>query len=413
MSEKRKDNRGRILRDGESQRSDGQYMYRYNDAKNIRRCVYSWKLVATDKLPAGKRDCVPLREQEKEILSDLKDGIDHRKASSTTLNQFYDDYISLKYELKESTRQNYVYMYTRYIRNGLGLRKIDSIHYTDIKKLYIHLITELGFKPNSVETIQTILHPVFEAGVRDGYIRLNPTNGVLADLKKSCNWEKPKRHALTEPEQKRFVEFVSGSRTYSHWMPLFTVLLGTGGRIGEILGLRWCDCDFDNDVIDINHNLIYRQGMDGKMAFHVTTPKTKSGTRIVPMFSQVKEALLRQKNWQLQSGKMTCEIDGFSDFIFQNRNGELLNPHVVNRALARIIRDANAEDPEVPLPNFSCHNLRHTFCTRLCENERNLKVIQEIMGHRSIETTMDVYNEATKEKKISTFAKLEGKITIA
>jgi len=369
--------------------------------------------VATDKLPTGKRDCIPLREQEKEILSDLKDGIDRHKASSTTLNQFYDDYISLKYELKESTRQNYVYMYTKYVRNDLGLRKINSIHYTDIKKFYIHLITELDFKPNSVETIQNVLHPVFETCVRDGYIRLNPTNGVLADLKKSCNWEKPKRHALTELQQKRFVEFVSGSKTYSHWMPLFTVLLGTGGRIGEILGLRWCDCDFDNNIIDINHTLVYRQGMDGKMAFHVTTPKTESGIRIIPMFSQVKEALLYQRAWQLKNGKIACEVDGFSDFIFQNRYGELLKLNGVNRALARIIRDANAEDTEVPLPNFSCHNLRHTFCTRLCENESNLKVIQEIMGHRSIETTMDIYNEATKEKKISAFAKLEGKITIA
>ena len=63
--------------------------------------------------------------------------------------------------------------------------------------------------------------------------------------------------------------------------------------------------------------------------------------------------------------------------------------------------------------HFSAHNLRHTFCTRLCENETNLKVIQEIMGHRNIETTMDVYNEATKEKKMSSFANLEGKIRVS
>lgn len=412
MSEKRKDSKGRILRDGESQRSDGLYMYRYNDVKNIRRCVYSWKLVSTDKLPNGKRDCIPLREQEKEILNDLKDHIDHYKATSTTLNRFYDDYIALKFELKDSTRQNYIYMYTKYVRNGLGLRKIDSIHYSDIKKFYISLIAEIGFKPNSVEIIQTILHPVFESAVRDGYIRQNPTNGVLADLKKSCDWEKPKRHALTEAEQKRFVDFVSHSEIYSHWMPLFTVLLGTGGRIGEILGLRWCDCDFENNIISINHNLIYRQGSNGRMVFHVTTPKTKSGIRIIPMFSQVRNALLQQKEWQQQIGKIDVEVDGFSNFIFQNRYHELLHPHVINRAINRIIRDANAENTDILLPHFSCHNLRHTFCTRLCENEQNLKIIQEIMGHRSIETTMDIYNEATKEKKVSTFAKLDGKIYI-
>ena len=75
--------------------------------------------------------------------------------------------------------------------------------------------------------------------------------------------------------------------------------------------------------------------------------------------------------------------------------------------------DAKAEgrEPEL-LPHFSCHHLRHTFCTRFCENETNLKVIQEIMGHADITTTMDIYNEATKDKKIESFAGLEGKIKI-
>lgn len=73
--------------------------------------------------------------------------------------------------------------------------------------------------------------------------------------------------------------------------------------------------------------------------------------------------------------------------------------------------DAKAErrEPEL-LPHFSCHHLRHTFCTRFCENKTNLKIIQEIMGHADITTTMDIYNEATKDKKMESFAGLEGKI---
>lgn len=68
--------------------------------------------------------------------------------------------------------------------------------------------------------------------------------------------------------------------------------------------------------------------------------------------------------------------------------------------------------PEL-LPHFTVHNLRHTFCTRFCENETNLKVIQEIMGHADISTTMNIYNEATKEKKKESFANLEGKVKIS
>ena len=64
------------------------------------------------------------------------------------------------------------------------------------------------------------------------------------------------------------------------------------------------------------------------------------------------------------------------------------------------------------LPKFSAHNLRHTFCTRLCENESNLKIIQDVMGHRNIKTTMDIYNEATESRKQLSFQGLDGKIRL-
>ena len=64
------------------------------------------------------------------------------------------------------------------------------------------------------------------------------------------------------------------------------------------------------------------------------------------------------------------------------------------------------------IPHFTCHSLSHTFCTRFCENETDLKIIQEIMGHADIGTTMNIYNEATKERKQASFARLEGKIKI-
>lgn len=423
MPERRKDSKGRVLREGETQRSNGKYMYRYTDASGTRRTIYSWRLVGTDKAPDGKRSLEPLREMEKKVRRDTEDGINSHSAERTTLNAFYDAYIATKYELKPSTRTNYKYMYTKYVRGGIGTKKISSIKYSDIKKFYIHLIKDIGFKPNSVEIIQTILHPVFGTAVRDGYIRTNPTDGVIAEIKRSHEWEKPKRHALTIPQQERFVNFVSNSKVYKHWMTLFTLMLGTGARVGEIVGLRWNDCDFDKNIIDINHNLIYRVQEDtGKAEFHITTPKTKSGTRIVPMFTEVREALLREYARQQEDGFNTFVIDGYTNFIFRNRFNEALNPHVINRAIERIIRDANIEEQKraeeehreaVLLPHFSCHHLRHTFCTRMCENEPNIKVIQEIMGHRSIETTMDVYNEATREKKIESFANMDGKIKLS
>lgn len=422
MSEKRKDSKGRILRNGEHQRSDGKYEYKYVDAKGVRRSVYSLKLVETDKAPEGKKNGPSLRELEKQARRDTEDGINAYTAYRTTLNSFFDDYIETKYELKQSTRTNYKYMYKKYVWDEIGLRNIAAIKYSDIKKFYIHLINDIGFKPNSMEIIHTILHPIFTTAVRDGLIRTNPTDGVMAEIKKGHDWEKPKRHALTESQQAAFISYISNSRVYRHWLPLFTVLLGTGCRVGEIIGLRWEDCDFSENIISINHNLIYRQQDSGKCEFHITTPKSKAGIRVVPMLSEVKKALLDERVRQMQTGFNQAVIDGYTGFIFKNRHGDCMNAHSINRAIGRISRDYNEQEtalakkerrtPEL-LPHFSVHNLRHTFCTRFCENETNLKIIQEIMGHADISTTMNIYNEATKEKKMESFASLEGKIKIS
>lgn len=418
----RRDTKNRLLGKGEYQKSDGRYMYRYVDSKGNKRFVYSWTLTQTDRPPKGKHSEKCLRELEKEIAKDLQDEIDSFKARKMTLNAFYEDYIEQKQELKTSTRTNYKYMYKKYVWDSIGRRKLPEIKYSDIKKFYNHLIREVGFKPNSMETIHTILHPIFATAVRDGYIRVNPTDGVMAEIKKSNDWEKPKRHALSVQEQEAFVEFTKSHSVYSHWLPLFTVLLGTGCRVGEIVGLTWDDCDFKNGIININHSLIYRPDeFTGKSGFYISTPKTKAGEREIPMFEAVRKALLNERLRQMQEGFNQTVIDGYSGFIFSNRFNGVLSPHNINRAIERITRDYNVAESELAarqnrepllLPHFSVHNLRHTFCTRMCENETNIKVIQEIMGHSDISTTMDVYNEATRDKKKESFAGLEGKMKI-
>lgn len=420
---KRTDNKGRILKDGETQRKDGTYRYTYTDADGIRRDVYSKRLVPTDRLPPGCKDDLCLREKIRKIVRDLEDGIKAPVENRATLNDLFELYMANKPELKESTRANYLYMYNKYVREDIGKRKIAEIKYSTVKAYYNKLIRELGFKPNSMEIIHTIIHPVFTLAVRDGYIRINPAAGAMAEIKKSHNWEKPKRHALSVQEQAAFINYMSTHKIYNHWLPLFTVLLGTGGRVGEITGLRWEDCDFEDNVISINHNMVYRKFEgDEKAAFHIVTPKTSAGIRIIPMLSEVKEAL--QTEWERQSilGFNESIVDGYTGFIFQNRYGDPLSAHNVNRAIERIYRDYNEDETVLAdkegrepllIRHFSVHNLRHTFCTRFCENESNIKVIQEIMGHADIETTMNIYAEATKEKKKESFANLEGKIKIS
>lgn len=421
MAEKRKDSKGRILKEGESQRVDGRYMFQYKDAYGKRQTLYSWKLVETDRTPKGKKETISLREQEEKVKQDVKDGI-RVGIGKMTLNDMFEIYFSTKCTLKQSTRTNYRYMWDKYVRETIGKRKLFTIRKSDILHFYNDLMNK-GFKPNSMEIINTIMHPTFQMAVEDGYIRLNPTAGCMGEIKKSHDWTKPKRHALTIEQQKAFIEFTANSPIYNHWLPLFTTLLGTGCRIGEIIGLRWDDVDLKNEMISINHNLVYRVQDNGKCEFHITTPKTRNSVRVIPLLAEVKDALIRERKRQFQYGEnCKVEIDGYTNFIFTNRFGNVHNPMTINRAIKRIYSAYNAEEKEkakkekrkpILIPHFSCHNLRHTFCTRFCENESNIKVIQEIMGHSDISTTMDVYAEATQDKKKEAFDNLEGKIRIS
>lgn len=422
MAKVRRDKKNRILNTGEYQRSDGMYEYKYTDAEGGKHSIYSWMLTQADKPPKGKHSEKCLRLMIREIERDKMEGIKTAKAKKDTLNDYFEKYMEGKTKLKQSTRTNYFYMYNKYVRDELGGRKIATIKFSEMQKFYDSLILEKGFKPRSMEIIQTILNPVFRLAVRDGVIRVSPTMELMKEVKNNHDWTKPKRHALTEEHQTAFVNFVANSKTYKRWLPMITFCLGTGCRIGEVCGLRWEDCDFANGIININHNLIYRPQDNGKCEYHITTTKTDAGNRIIPMLSDVRRVLLEEKKRQMREGFNMDVIDGYSGFVFTNRFGNVCNPHCVTRAIKRMYTEYNEQETElakkenrepVLIPHFTAHQLRHTFCTRFCENETNLKVIQEIMGHASIETTMDVYNEASEKQKIKSFASLEGKIKIS
>ncbi len=150
----------------------------------------------------------------------------------------------------------------------------------------------------------------------------------------------------------------------------------------------------------MNRTLVYYNHAEDGCYFGVNTPKTRAGERTVPMIESVKEALLKEKEYQRLAGiKCTARVDGFTDFIFVNRFGNTQHQGTLNKALRRIIRDCNqevidkAKDNEnvILLPRFSCHTLRHTFTTRLCESGINIKVIQTVLGHSDISTTLDIY----------------------
>ncbi len=402
----RKDSKGRVLQKGESQRKiDGMYIYTYVDPYGKRCYVYS-------------KDLFTLREKEQDLIRCQMDGLDFYVGGRATINMAFDRYMSTKYNLRETTRSNYIYMYNRFVRDEFGNRLIADVKYTDVKIFYYHLMNDKNIAVNTLDNIHTIIHPIFDMAVRDDIIRKNPTDGVMAEIKKNSGKNKGIRHALTVEQQKAFIDAIRYSPEYYHWYPLFVTLLGTGMRIGECIGLRWKDVDFKHRNINVNHAVTYYTRRE-KVCFGVSKPKTEAGTRLIPMMDTVYDALKNEYDRQKKDGFCVAEVDGMNGFVFSNRNGSLHNPHCINSAIKRIseshnareIIDAKKEHREpVIIPHFSAHHLRHTFCSRLCENETNVKVIQEIMGHANIETTLDIYTEINYSKKQESLEELSKKI---
>lgn len=402
--ERRKDNKNRVLKEGEYQRSNGTFEYKWKDKRGKRHSVYAKTLEE-------------LRDKEVDVLRDALDGIRSDK-KELTINDLYNLWVQLKRGLKDNTFQNYKYMYTQFVEPDFGKIKIADLKRTDVRAFYNHLSDKQNLKTSTIDSIHTVLHQVLELGVEDEYLRYNPSDNALRELKKAHNNDSEKRRALTIPEQELFEEFLSKQGQYNRWYPIFIVLLWSGLRVGELTGLRWCDIELEEEIININHTLVYysKGDVDG-CAFAINTPKTEAGKRIVPMLPKVKEAFLLEKKYQKECEiKCNVVVDGYTDFVFINRFGGVQHQGTLNKALRRIIRACNFEvldkkqgDKELTLlPKFSNHSLRHTFTTRMCEAGVNIKAMQDILGHADAETTMDIYAEATKDLKRSELINFEN-----
>ncbi len=391
MVAKRKDNKGRVLKEGESQRANGTYEYKYRDIFNNRRSIYAKTLEE-------------LREKENDILRNKLNGMAQCK-TTMTVNDLYHIWLNTKVRLRDNTLQNYKYLYTQFVEDTLGKRKIVGLKTSDIEAFYVYLHDTKGIMISTIDNIHTILHQVFKYGAKNDYLYRNIADEAFEEAKKAYSGELKKKAALTIPQQRIFEDYLTTSKKYSRWYPIFIVMLWTGMRVGEVTGLRWCDVDFEKNIINVNHTLIYySKGKDeGGNIFAVHPPKSEAGIRNIPMLPIVREALLLEKQYQEENGiKCKFVLDEYSDFIFVNRFGDVQHQGTLNKALRRIVYDCyrnnkdKCEKENLP-QNISCHILRHTFGTRLNEQKVNPKVMQTVLGHADIRTTFNIYVTATDE----------------
>lgn len=410
---KRRDNKGRVLRAGESWRADGRYMYRYTDNEGKRHSIYSRKLFSTDRVDGKSSNEPSLRELEEIVQKDLKDNI-NTNGGKMTLNEQFLTYMRTKTRLALATRNNYMGIWEKHIKDSkLGQMKINDIKKSHILQFYSSLVEECGMSDGTIQLYQNILYPCFELAVDDDMIRKNPCKGCMKDFK--GNGSKAKE-ALTIEQQERMLAYVADSKTYNIYLPMLKFMLLTACRCGETIGLTWKDIDFDKMEVSINHQLIYKKVCD-RICFYAKQPKTRKGIRVLPFTEELAEYLVLQKEYQGILGiKDDYEIDGYSGFVFTTRKGKPMQPNYLNRVLANIVRTYNNEEIEkagkqkrepVLIPQISAHTLRHTACTRMAEKGIDVKTLQYIMGHSSISVTMDIYNHVDKRRVINEIKKME------
>lgn len=387
--ERRKDNKGRVLQKGESQRKDGRYVYQYKDISGKRKCVYADTLS-------------DLRNREKQIKNDLDDNID-TSGAEITLNEQFERYMSLKLSLANSTRENYLGLWKSRVRDSfIANKKLCDIKKSDILRFYNYLLGD-GLKYTTIKAFNDLISSCLDLAVDDDIIRKNPCKGCLDGFSKDSN----ERISLTVQEQKVFLDYIRQSKVYSVHYPLIMFMIGTAVRCGEAIGLTWDDVDFKNKEVRITHQLVYKK-TGNSYGFYADSPKTDSGVRSIPMTTEVYKALIEQRQNQLSKGWRTnVEIGEYSDFVFSTKNRNPIMPSAVNNILLNIVNRYNSTVEEIELPHISAHNLRHTGCTRMAEAGVDPKVLQYIMGHSNISVTMEVYNHVSAERNRKEMDKLE------
>lgn len=379
MSEKRRDSRNRVLRTGESQRKDGRYLYKYVDADGKPQSVYSWKLVATDKVPTGKRDCIALRDKEREIQRSLADGISTAGRKMTVCG-LYDKYTALKGNVKRSTRESRQFVAGVLHADTLGARDIGSVKPSDAQEWAVRM-KEKGYSYRLINNIKRSLKASFAIAVSDGWVRKNPFDFTLNAV---ISNDTQARQALTEEQEQAFLQFLQSSPVYRRYYDEILILLKTGLRISEFCGLTVDDIDFADGMINIDHQLLW----ETNKGLYIDTPKSRSSIRKVPMSEEARKAFGRVIAWRGEPAPYT--VDGYSGFLFVSECGKPYLADHYQTVLRRAVQRYNKTHAE-QLPKISPHVLRHTFCTRLASKNMNPKSLQYIMGHADINITLNLY----------------------
>lgn len=392
----RRDAKGRILRMNESVRKDGKYQYKYWIGGKPK-FLYSWKLEPTDKLPPGKRPCISLREQEKQLgiaLSTLTDP----QLKNMTVMTLVDRYLMTKSGVKSSTKTNYNFVRNILLKEAFSARKIGDIKTSDAKLFLVKLQNEDSRGYSTVKTVRGVLRPAFQMAVDDDIITKNPFGFQLAGIVVN---DSVTREAITREQMRKFLKFIHDDDCYCKYYEAVYILFHTGMRISEFCGLTLRDIDLENRVVNIDHQL----QRTSAMKYIIESTKTNAGKRQIPITEEVArcfEAIIKNRG----KNKREPVVDGYCGFLYLDRNRMPVVALHWEHRLERMVHKYNAIY-RIQMPPITPHVCRHTYCSNQAKAGMNPKTLQYLMGHSDIGVTMNIYTHLGLDDAVDELQRME------
>lgn len=386
----------RRLPKGITKRADGRYQGRFT-FQGERYTLYD-------------RDIKTLQKKMADTRYEMEHGI-YVNAQHMTLNTFFETWVSEIKEntVKENTLSVYREIYKIHIAPTLGKLQVSGINKLMVQRL-LNNMSQNGLSANTLAKTKAILYSLFKEAMENRMITYNPCENI------TIRRDKTERRVLSYEEQKIFLAAIRGSR----YEMLCILGLSTGLRIGELSGLRWSDISFEEKNLTVERTYVYLHDVKNhqmKDVFH--SPKTKNSCRTIRLLDSTLELLkqhqTRQEKEKADLGKEWCPVEGGEDLVFTTKNGgpvrglnvaETLNNYVkkINKQEAKLAAKENREP--VIFERITPHTLRHTFATRAFESGIPPKVVQQILGHSSLEMTMDLYTHVTEDVQSREIQKL-------
>lgn len=379
---KRGNGEGSIFKDKKRDRWIGQYTINTTTGKKRKSIYGSTRSEVRDRLNT--------------ILSEISTDIivnDEKVTLKEWIILWLENYKKLS--LKRSSMDHYYRYFNYHIKESnlanISIKKLTALQiqqYLNEKYKNGRVDGKGGLSSGSVKHIYNIINGALDQAVKNQMIKINP---CLAVTLPSPN----KKEALyfTPEQAKEFLNLVKDDKYY----PLYCLELETGLRLGEIIALRWENVDLKTGRIDVNLNasIVSKEQQkegDTKTEIILQTPKTKKSIRTLYIDEDMIFLLKKLKKQQKEYSLQFSDVYKFSGFVFTNDEGNIIHPRSIQDHFKRVIKRGN-------FPNLHFHSLRHTVASIMLYNGEEVKIIQEILGHSDVQTTLDIYAHVMEDKK--------------